>query len=243
MKFSIVTLGCKLNQAESDEIKNELIKLGHIFVPFHTTADIVIIRACAVTMNASQTARELIRQAKKQGSFVIVGGCLENRDLPEIDYIAQTAGDIVKKIDLLDYRLRGNDNRAAKSQYPNALVPNRTRALIKIQTGCNFNCAYCIIPFFRGKSKSVPVKNIIKKIIKAEKENFKEITLTGVNICLYRSGKTNLAGLLKKILSHTKIERIRIGSLDPRLIPSDLISIFDNSEINAALASVIAVRI
>ncbi|MCX6782126.1 MAG: tRNA (N(6)-L-threonylcarbamoyladenosine(37)-C(2))-methylthiotransferase MtaB [Candidatus Magasanikbacteria bacterium] len=238
MKLSIITLGCKLNQAESDEIKNALKKLGHFFVPISSHADVAIIRACAVTMNASQTTRGLIRQAKKRGAYVIAGGCLENRDLPEIDYVAQTAGDIIKQIYVIarsettkqSHVNSVNQGIASLSSEArnDKIVADRTRGLIKIQGGCNFNCTYCVIPHYRGKSKSVPAKEVIRKIIEAENRGINEITLTGVNICQYRAGITNLTSLLKNILKNTSIKRIRLGSLDPRLITAELIGVFKN---------------
>jgi threonylcarbamoyladenosine tRNA methylthiotransferase MtaB len=241
MKFSIHTLGCKLNQAESDEIKNELKKCGYISVPFSESADVAIIRACAVTAGASRTAREMIRRAKRQGSFVIASGCLENRDLPEIDFIAETAGDIIKKIRVIAR------SGATKQSHINSVnqgiaslpsearndktAPDRTRAMVKIQNGCNFNCAYCVIPKFRGKSQSEPTASIIKKIKQAEASGFKEVILTGVNICQYRDNGIDLAKLLENILANTKIERLRLGSLDPRLITDKLISQFTDKRL------------
>lgn len=222
MRLSITTLGCKLNQAESDEIKSELKKMGFVFVPFSSPADIAIVRACAVTAGASQTARELIRQAKRRNSFVIASGCLENRDLPEIDYIAQTPGDIVKKIRELAKNFLQARQTVIDTQ------EDRTRTLIKIQNGCNFNCAYCAIPSFRGKAGSEAPVKIISRIKGAEINGANEITLTGVNICQYKYKKMDLAGLIKQILKTTKIRRIRLGSLDPRLINKELINVFKN---------------
>lgn len=222
MRISLHTLGCKLNQAESNEIKDQLRGQGHFIVPFNRPADIAVIRACAVTMNASQTTRELIRQAKKRGSYIIASGCLENRDLPEIDFIAETPGDIIKKIKVLSKEYATSSVQCFEEP------ADRTRAMIKIQNGCNFNCAYCVIPSFRGKSISVPAHDVVNKVIQAEKKGVKEVILTGVNICQYRSGKIDLAGLLISILQQTEIGRVRLGSLDPRLITPDLIAVFKN---------------
>lgn len=284
MRISFITLGCKLNQAETSDISDELKKLGHLIVPFKKPADIAVIRACAVTQNASQATRGHIRRAKRGGAFVIAGGCLENRDMPEIDYVAETAGDILKKIVQLnnkkilrsaqndkcrmDSRFHGNDNEEPVE----TTAPVRTRAFIKIQDGCKFNCAYCVVPRFRGKSRSVPASDIIRRINLAQKTGCHEVILTGVNICQYHaptpsaatssrgfspSGggrndtlplsispskrgiqaepsflengrQLDLVGLIKKILLNTKIERIRLGSLDPRLISDELIKLFSN---------------
>jgi len=281
MRISLTTLGCKLNQAETNEISDKLKKLGHFIVPFRNPADVAVIRACAVTQNASQATRGHIRRAKRGGAFVVASGCLENRDMPEIDYVAETPGDIIRKINVIARshdmrrgdeaindkmilspcggspegrrsRLRGGRATPPSGTRNDSLAAKRTRAFIKIQDGCKFNCAYCVVPRYRGKSKSVPVKEIIKKIIRAEKDGCHEVILTGVNICQYSSPSPSattlsrgdspsaqggqagrgrhfdLAGLIKKILSDTKIERIRLGSLDPRLISDELIALYGN---------------
>lgn len=225
MNISYYTLGCKLNWAETEDLKEQLEKLGHATVPFLTTEKIAIIRACGVTMDASKSTRETIRRAKKMGKIIIALGCIENSDLPEIDFVSPTNESAIEYIMNL-----AESEPATQTKTPAAPL-NRTRAFLKIQTGCNFSCAYCIIPRFRGRTQSVPAKNIIEKIKELEKKKYKEATLTGVNICLYQDGKTDLAGLLKKILKETKIQRIRLGSLDPRLISSDFIKLYPNDRL------------
>ena len=158
-----------------------------------------IIRACAVTENASQTTREFIRSAKKNGSYVIASGCLENRNLAEIDCVAETAGDILTKVSEIK-NFMPICNRSSN----NKISIKKTRLFIKIQTGCNFNCAYCVIPHFRGKSKSVSADLIIKKINEAEKFGYHEVVLTGVNICQYKYRHINITSLIKQILDISK---------------------------------------
>ncbi len=225
MNISYFTLGCKLNWAETEDLKENLEKLGQTTVPFLTTEKVAIIRACGVTCNASQTTREIIRRAKKLGKTVIVLGCVENSDLPEIDFVAPTNELAIEQVMNLAESEPTNTNKKEPTQL------NRTRAFLKIQTGCNFSCAYCIIPHFRGKTQSVSVKNIITKIKELEKKKYQEVTLTGVNICLYKDKRTSLSGLLKKILKETKIKRIRLGSLDPRLITPELIKLYPNTRL------------
>ena len=235
MKISFFTLGCKLNQAETDELKKELLKLGFFVVPFKEKSDVAVIRACGVTCGASQTTREMIRSAKRRGAYIMATGCLENKDLSEINFVAKNNAEIIKHLKtVVPYEAKGFLNTDDKGSFANAqddktTVPaDRTRAFIKIQNGCNFNCTYCIIPSFRGRSASIPAAEILKKITQAERQGFQEIVLTGVNICQYREGKIDLSGLLKKILKKTKIPRIRLGSLDPRLISDELIKIYSH---------------
>lgn len=225
MNISYHTIGCKLNWAETEELRNELEKLGTTTVPFLTDEKITIIRACGVTCNASQATRDYIRRAKKMGKIVIALGCLEDSKLPEIDYALPTNESAIETIMNIAESEPIQKNTKSKN------IINRTRAFLKIQTGCNFSCAYCIIPHFRGRATSISAKKIIQKIKELEREQYKEVTLTGVNICLYRDNKTDLAGLLKKILKETKIQRIRLGSLDPRLISTNLIRLYPNNRL------------
>lgn len=234
MRVSFYTLGCKLNRAETDELKRALSRRGFAAVPFDSGEDIAVIRACGVTMGASRTTRELIRAAKRRGAYVVATGCLENQTLPEIDFVAKNNEDIIRH--LLTAVPPPGENNLCPPPAPAAIGgtdgnKDKTRAFVKIQTGCNFNCAYCIIPSFRGRSQSLPAEEIITRIKILEKENFKEAVLTGVNICLYRDGRLDLAGLLKKILKETKIERLRLGSLDPRLVSDRLIDLYKNERL------------
>jgi len=216
MKISYYTLGCKLNQAETEDLKKDLENAGFLTVPYDSGEDISIIRACGVTMGASQTSREMIRRAARGGAHVVAVGCLENKELKEIGFFAKNNQVafryITKKFPTKNKQLQS--------------LPHKTRAMIKIQSGCNFNCAYCVIPSFRGKSQSVDPKKIITKIKEEEKQGRQEIVLTGINICQYNWHEIDLAGLLKEILTHTQIKRIRLGSLDPRLISDPLIGLF-----------------
>jgi len=208
-------------------MKRDLTSRGFVVVPFRQKADVAVVRACGVTCGASRTTREMIRQAKRCGALVLAIGCLENRNMAEIDCAAKNNDEAIKKIiSWRDESECGFNGRAKGKILPEGGVLDRTRALIKIQTGCNFNCAYCVIPRFRGRATSIPADKIISEIKKREKEKYREVILTGVNICQYWDRKTDLAALLKKILAKTKINRIRLSSLDPRLIPPKFIDLY-----------------
>ncbi|MFH1789994.1 MAG: tRNA (N(6)-L-threonylcarbamoyladenosine(37)-C(2))-methylthiotransferase MtaB [bacterium] len=219
MKISFTTFGCKLNQAETDEIKNILEKKDCLIVLAKTNEQIAIVRACAVTCKASQRTREAIRSLKKNGAYIIATGCLENTDLKQIDFIAKDAKSIVKHISQMMARVK--QKQATKK------LASKTRKFIKIQNGCNFECSYCIIPKFRGKSMSIKAEKIIKKINDAHNEGIKEVVLTGINICQYDDKGVKLSDLLEMIVKKTKILRIRLGSLDPRLIDKKLVKLYN----------------
>ena len=224
MKVSFITLGCKLNQAETDSLKQNLLLRGFSVISKDNKPDLVIIRACGVTCNASQTSREIIRKFKKENIYTVATGCLENNEIQEIDFHAKNNDEIVKHLEQI--RSHFSDSCTEHSN----LEAKKTRKLIKIQTGCNFQCSYCIIPKFRGLSQSVKKENIIKDIQECEKQYFKEITLTGVNICQYNDNGDDLSTLLNDVLTQTNITRIRLGSLDPRLITKELVTLYNENK-------------
>ncbi|MBD3311795.1 MAG: tRNA (N(6)-L-threonylcarbamoyladenosine(37)-C(2))-methylthiotransferase MtaB [Candidatus Magasanikbacteria bacterium] len=226
MKISLYTLGCKLNQAETDELKKSLIKANFSVVPFDSGEDIAIIRACGVTCGASQRTRQMIRRVKRKGVYVIATGCLEDKKMPEIDFIGKNNEDVFSKITSL---AGFNSLNKGVEKVVGCKLERKTRLRLKIQNGCNFNCAYCIIPFFRGRSEIIPMEEIIRKVKSASEAGYKEVILTGVNICQYNDNGMFLSDLLKKVLDKTKIERIRLGSTDPRLITDKLIEVYNNS--------------
>jgi len=224
MKISCITLGCKLNQAETDILKQSLLQRGFSIISLDKKPDLVIVRACGVTCNASQTSREMIRKFKKQYIYTIATGCLEDTDLEQIDFHAKNNDDVVKHLEEIQSHFSDTYTKLPDQ------TQDKTRKLIKIQTGCNFQCSYCIIPKFRGCSRSISMEKIIQDIQDCEKENFNEIILTGVNICQYNDDDNDLASLLKNILKQTNIPRIRLGSLDPRLITEELLTLYNENQ-------------
>jgi len=148
-------------------------------------------------------------------------GCL-NKAIPEINKIFKNSNEVFKFI---------------KKNYPQAQCPmpntqcEKTRVLIKIQSGCDFNCTYCIIHKFRGKTKSIPLNNVITQIKAKEKQGVKEIVLVGQNILQYKYQNENFIDLVQQILKQTQIHRIRFSSLDPRLINANFLDLLKNSRI------------
>lgn len=218
MKISFYTLGCKANQADNQAIQKAATDLGWQIVSFGEKADWVVVSTCAVTRGAEQRSRQMLRAAKKQGAEVIASGCFIEK-IKEIDLYLKNPGEV---IDYLKNLYSGNHSEPQKS---------KTRALIRIQDGCNFNCSYCIIHKIRGTSHSRPAQDILIDIKEKEKLGYQEIVLTGINICQYNHNKLNLAKLLKKILDETQIPRIRLGSIDPRLVTDEFIELFKNKKL------------
>jgi len=233
MTISFYSLGCKLNYAELEEIKEAAKKLGLKIIPWKKPSNLSVIAACSVTKNAEKRTEQIIRAIKRKGAKIIVIGCLprssyEQRGLrkkiPEIDYLCKSPKEAIKKLKTCFASILQKKERYKKIQN----APQRTRSFIKIQSGCVFNCSYCLSRILRNRIENVSPQEIIKKIKDKEKMNCKEIVLTGLNVLLYKHRKTNIVKLIKKILKETKIQRIRFGSIDPRLVTDEFIRLFKN---------------
>jgi len=218
MRISFYALGCKANQADNQTIQDAAAQFGWQIVPYGEKSDYVVVSTCAVTAGAEQRSRQMLRSAQKQGAKIIATGCFINK----IDGINLYLKNTAEAIEYLKNIHAGKFGEPQKS---------KTRALVRIQDGCNFNCAYCIIHKIRGPSRSRPAHEIIADITEKESLGYKEIVLTGINICLYRHDNLNFAKLLKKILAETSIPRIRLGSIDPRLVTDEFIGLFENNRL------------
>ncbi len=217
MKIALTTIGCKLNQSEIQDLQNNLQKAGYFVVNKNQPHDLHIVNACSITHGAEQITRQKVREVKrKYQPKIFVMGCL-NKSIPEINQVFKNSQQVLKFI---------KKNYHTKSRISDfKSQTSKTRALIKIQGGCDFSCTYCIITKFRGKSKSIPLNKIIEQIKSKEKQGFQEIVLVGVNILQYKYQDKNFADLVKEILEQTQILRIRFSSLDPRLISASFLTL------------------
>jgi len=210
MRILFYTMGCRLNQAEADNYQEELSKKGFLIVnkkPF----DVAVVNSCSVTHKADREARQAIRKLKKlqPSAKIILTGCADIK-LPEVDYYIKDKEKFIEKfsrIFIIAEKIKKQNN-----------IIQRTRANIKIQTGCDNHCTYCYTRIARGKSKSINSRIIIQQIKNKEKQNIKEIVLTGVNIGQYQYGNLNLVDLINKILQETTVPRIRLSSINPEYV-------------------------
>ena len=249
-KVAFYTLGCKVNQYETESIKNQLIKKGYEEVSFEDKADIYIVNSCTVTSVADRKTRNMLRRAKKinPNGAVIVTGCYaqtnskELLEMEDIDYVIGNTdkSGIVNFIEDIENRTMEklkNHNIFLDSEYAEyefATLREMSRAYVKIQDGCNNFCSYCKIPFARGKSRSRQKNNILKEITKLSQEGFKEIILIGINLGAYGEDLENggnFEDLLKDILKVEGIERVRIGSVYPDKISDEFIEMFSNPKL------------
>ncbi|HOK37762.1 MAG TPA: tRNA (N(6)-L-threonylcarbamoyladenosine(37)-C(2))-methylthiotransferase MtaB [Bacteroidales bacterium] len=240
------TLGCKLNFAESSQIYSFFKEKGFKLVPFSQNADFYVINTCTVTSNANKKSRNAIQRAisKNNNAIIIVTGCYTQTGMEElkkidgIDYIfgANDKEEIKKIIDhALKFEspvIKTTEHNEMKTFFPAVSQDDRTRTFLKIQDGCDYFCSYCTIPYARGRSRNMSIKNVLQKIEEEVEKGTKEIILTGVNIGDFgKSTSENFYNLLKAIVKQNKIPRLRIGSIEPDLLIEDIIKLVADSEI------------
>ena len=241
IKACILTLGCRVNQYESDFIMEELSKKGVTISSFEDTADIYIINTCSVTGESDRKSRQFIRKCVKKNpnAIIIVTGCFSqiNKDAAEsIEGVDLVIGNNEKSkiadiaLDLYEGKnvsSCGFDIYSGKYDVMTVGAPlTRTRAFVKIEDGCDSKCAYCIIPYARGSVRSNLPENIIKEVKAIASEGCQEVVLTGIETASYGKdlGKeTTLSSLLCEINKIEGISRIRLGSLDPFNITPELV--------------------
>ena len=237
-------LGCKVNDYETDIMQQKFAENGFKVVPFTDKADIYVINTCTVTNIADRKSRQMLHRAKAMNpdSIVIAVGCYVQTDTKRV--IADEAVDIAignnqkaNIINILNDYLKDNSKNSAvldinepNMEYESMMLSDtaeRTRAYIKIQDGCNQFCAYCLIPYARGRVRSREKEDILKEIKKKKKKGYKEFVLTGIHVSSYGIttandlSKNKLADLLESIQEIEGVKRIRLSSLEPRVITED----------------------
>ena len=245
MRYAIYTLGCKVNQYETQALETELLRRGHTLVPFGDEADAYIINTCTVTAVSDRKSRNAIRRAKKRNPAAVVAVCgCYAQTAPEdvaalgVDLVSGT-GDRLGFLNEVE-RLSGLV-RAEAALVPEMLVDNimthrsfeqlpagglegRTRAMLKVEDGCVNFCTYCIIPYARGPVRSLPLPAAVAQAEKLARDGYREIVLTGIEISSwgheFRDG-TGLIDLVEGVCRAAPELRVRLGSLEPRTITED----------------------
>jgi len=225
-RFYIKTLGCKVNQCDSNNIARKFFEAGWIEEKNPVSPGLCIINTCAVTSHADRKSRNAIGSIinKFPNAKIFVTGCYALYDPDAIKKIPGVSG-IIKKENinslLKKFRLPRNKKKA-----PNQLLKNRVRAFIKIQDGCNNSCSYCVVPILRGRSRSIRQSDVLKEARQAASKGHKEIVLTGVSLGAYGldlKPKTDLAGLLTRLEKIKGLVRIRLSSIEPHDISEKLL--------------------
>ena len=239
MKIGICTLGCKVNQYETQAMEQELLRRGHELVPFEGAADAYIINTCTVTAVSDKKSRQMIRRARKLSpdAVVAVCGCYpqthpEDVKGLDVDLISGT-GDRMKFLDLLEQAVREKEPVVSMDEalrrrnfevLPAGGMAERTRAMLKVEDGCVNFCSYCIIPYARGPVRSLPIHAAAEQTRQLREEGYREVILTGIEISSWgqdlRDG-TSLIDLLEAVSREAGDMRLRLGSLEPRTITED----------------------
>ncbi len=234
-KVALHNLGCKVNAYETEAMGQMFEKRGYEIVPFTEKADIYVINTCTVTNIADRKSRQMLHKAKKmnENSIVVAVGCYAqafSKELEQDELVDIIVGNDRKKeiVDLVEQNIREtvidiNDTRVTYEfeELNIESIKEHTRAFIKIQDGCNQFCSYCIIPYARGRIRSRRPGNIMKEIDRLIESGYQEVVLTGIHLTSYGKDFDENIGLIdviKMIGEKQEIKRIRLGSLEPRVI-------------------------
>jgi len=223
--LSIATLGCKVNQAESDAYAQRFSDAGFRLVSPDEPADVCVVNSCTVTNVGDQKSRQLIQRLRRANpdSLLAVTGCyaavapLQVERLTGADLVAGLAQKD-ELVELVSERLveRGMALPAPMSVEDLVRATPRTRLNVKVQDGCNDFCAYCIVPFSRGRARSMPLEEVVRQVDRAVREGYQEVVLTGINMTTYgRDSGTDFGRLLEAVLERTAIHRVRLSSIEP----------------------------
>ena len=242
-KASYITLGCKLNYAETSTYERSFIKAGYESVPWNSQADLYIINTCSVTEHADRKSRNIIRKIHRTApeATIVVTGCYAQLKRQEVEALegvslvfgADEKSSLVKRtLDLIDGKASAGPAENEYRTMPSDSAPfaayssgeERTRSFLKVQDGCDNFCAYCTVPFARGRSRSISIDTAVSEAEKIAAAGVKEIVLTGVNTGDFgrKSGESFLE-LLKRLNAVEGIERYRISSIEPNLLTEDII--------------------
>ena len=243
---AIHTHGCKLNQADSQTLARRFREAGYRVVGPSAAADVVVLNSCTVTAAADAKARQYLRAARRRnpGAVVVATGCYAQRApadieaLPEVSLVIGNTGK-ASLVESAHAALNKSLSESCKSSSADPVIlsgvknPARTRAMVKIQEGCDQVCAYCIVPKVRGRERSIPPETIIAEINRHTAEGYREVALTGTQLGTYGfdlSG-VNLQLLLERILSETAVERVRVSSLQAHEITAPLLQLWSDSRL------------
>ncbi len=243
MKAALHNLGCKVNAYETEVMQELLEKSGYEIVDFHEQADVYVINTCSVTNIADRKSRQMLHQAKNRNpeSIVVAAGCYVQT--------SQEAARLDSSIDIIlgndqknelphlleEYRKSHNAGAEAildltnPKEYEKMQMEHtgeHTRAFVKVQDGCNQFCTYCIIPYARGRIRSKNLEEIIMEITNLAKNGIKEVVLTGIHLSSYGLDKEDgiyLIDLIEQVAKIEGIKRIRLGSLEPRIITEEFL--------------------
>ena len=238
MLAAIYTLGCKVNQYETQAMEQELVRRGHTLVPFDQRADAYIVNTCSVTAVSDKKSRQMLRRCRKLNPEAVVAACgcyvqthAEEAAGLDVDLVAGT-GDRMAFLDLLEQVTREKQvtllddalKRRTFEVLPAGGMAERTRAMLKVEDGCVNFCTYCIIPYARGPVRSLPLEEAVRQTEQLRREGYREVVFTGIEISSWgqdlKDGRS-LIDLLEAVSQAAGEMRLRLGSLEPRTVTED----------------------
>jgi threonylcarbamoyladenosine tRNA methylthiotransferase MtaB len=243
-RVAITTLGCKTNQFESAAMIEQLENSGYQLVPFNEVADIYIINSCTVTARTDAETRRLIRRARRMNptARIVATGCYaqvapgELERMPEVDGVLgnREKQEIASLLESTDNQVSDIFAERGPGSLKLTSFAEHTRAFLQVQNGCNSFCAYCIVPYARGRSRSVLPGDVLDGIRALAANGYKEVVLTGIHLGAYGLDlkiPKSLTGLIHEIEADNLIPRLRIGSIEPNEVDNDLLALMVKSKI------------
>ncbi len=238
MRIAIYTLGCKVNQYETQAMEQELTARGHELVDFEQSADAYIINTCSVTAVSDKKSRQMIRRARKLNPDAIVAACgcyVQTHTDEVVELGIDLVGGTGQRMEFLRQLLTAAEKKTrvlvddALHRHEFEILPaggqmSRTRAMLKVEDGCRNFCTYCIIPFARGPVRSLPISEAVVQTGQLAAEGYQEVVITGIEISSWGQdldGEKSLMDLLEAVSAAAGEMRLRLGSLEPRTITED----------------------
>jgi threonylcarbamoyladenosine tRNA methylthiotransferase MtaB len=226
MSVDVITFGCRLNAYESEVIRREAEAAG--------ARDAVVVNTCAVTAEAVRQARQSIRRLRRERpqARIVVTGCAAQAEpalfaaMPEVDRVAGNEEKLDARLWQANAKVAVSDIMAVNSMRPRQVdaLDGRTRAFVQVQNGCDHRCTFCIIPFGRGNSRSLPANDVVAQARRLVANGYRELVLTGVDLTSYRDGEARLGALVKRILREVpELARLRLSSIDSVEVDADLL--------------------
>lgn len=232
-RIAFITLGCKLNYAETSTYERKLLKEGFEAVPWSKGADVFLVNTCTVTEHSDKKSRNIIRKLHRQNpdAMIFVTGCyaqLKRAEIEAIEGVKKVFGAEEKSlvVPFITDAVRNSEccGRDLGTFFPAYSSGERTRSFLKVQDGCDYKCAYCTVPYARGESRNIPIDEIIPQAEAIAAEGIREIVLTGVNTGDFgRSTGENFFDLIKRLNDVEGIERYRISSIEPNLLTEEMV--------------------
>jgi threonylcarbamoyladenosine tRNA methylthiotransferase MtaB len=243
-RVAIATLGCKTNQFESAAMIEQFEKAGYAVVPFTQPADIYVVNSCTVTARTDAETRRLIRRARRlnPAARVVATGCYaqvaqgELEQMPELDSVLgnREKQDITRLVETGESLVSDIAGELTAGPLKLESFAEHTRAFLQAQNGCNSFCAYCIVPYARGRSRSVPLDAVLQGVRNLAAKGFKEVVLTGIHLGAYGldlAPPQSLTGLVRRIDAERIVPRLRIGSVEPNELTDELLALMAESKI------------